>query len=172
MKMGRTLGVVATGGILFGLWISGWLKGFGLGDGTIPGVQVSTQQTSVSNEDVDETLSKPDRTPGTPASMSQAEPGNQVSTLAKPAPAVLDVIIDEEGYHFRDEKTYSMLATSIPLEEIVQQALKTQGTSDGPRVKIYRKASSRPSAEARLATALSEAGLKPVDIYWHPAVTE
>ncbi len=165
MKMGRTLGVVATGGILFGLWISGWLKGFGLGDSKFPGVQVSTQQTKVSDEDVDQTLSKTNASTAL-ASSTESRPETQA------APQVLDIIIDDAGYHFRNSQTYAIEPAVIPLDQVIQQALLTTPSNEGPRVKIYRKASSRTSNEARLSAALAEAGLKPVDIYWHPAVTE
>lgn len=164
------LGVVGVVGVALGLYLGGFLKGFGLGDhspGTAntPSTQVSDEgpntpvrtkvasQTTTGDEDVD--LGSPVR------------PGTQM-----PKPETVDVIIDGDSYHFRNPQTYAIESKPVSAEEVLAKVRTATGNSDGIRVKIYRKASALPSAEARLAAVLESDGIKQTATYWHNAITE
>ena len=148
----NVLGLTLIAGMVVGTYLPNIWKGFGggstwgigIGD-PADGLQIETQDASTDDE-LDATI---------PAAQPQPQ-------------SLIKVIIDERSFFIRS-------ATGdrpTELTEIIALATAATGDADGFRVKIYRKGSSRPSAENALNDALSKADIAESAVLWVPTEIE
>jgi hypothetical protein len=147
----RVVGVTAVGALCVGIWLGGWFKGLGLGEGT--------GQVEVSLD--------PGRTKQG-VTQAASEPGK---TAIVP-PTVLEVVVDQQEYFLKQAETGKVAPAPLPLEQVVKLATAAKGDGDGYKIKIYRKASSLHMAESILKEELTKAGLTELEIYLHPGIVE
>ncbi len=135
---------VVAGVLGVGLWLGSKLGGLGLGTGGGAGVGIGTPSAN-----------SPQASTTDPAA---AEPGESGASPAS-EPATLDIVIDGEGYTYRQRINGKDATVPVPLEQIVELAKQRKGDREGVRVRIQRRGNALPSAEERLAEALRDAGI-------------
>ncbi len=74
---------------------------------------------------------------------------------------VLSVLIDEHDYRLQLPDAAEPAYVTVPLQRIVELAGFAKGDSNGIRVRILRRESSRASAEERLKLELAQIGIGP-----------
>ncbi len=140
------LGAVLVAGIAAGVYLADFWKGFGWGGGP-QGVAGNSSTTSKPKSADSKTSSK------------EASPMDKTSTVSG---KVVKVVIDNRSYFLRtadgDQAT--------ELNDLVSLARAAAGDEDGIRIRIYRKKSSRPSAEEALRDALVAAGVPEEQAAW------
>ena len=140
------LGAVLVAGIAAGVYLGDFWKGFGWGGGP-QGVAGNSSTTSKQKSSDSKTSSK---------ETTQTEKTSTVSGK------VVKVVIDNRSYFLRS--TAGDQATE--LNDLVEMAKTAAGDEDGIRIRIYRKKSSRPSAEEALREALVAAGIPEEQTAW------
>ena len=99
------------------------------------------------------------------------------SVLSKPAgpsitkldvPPVTKVVIDDRSYFIRSAEG----DRPVEIAEVIALTKAAAGDSNGIRVIVYRKGTSRPSAENALQDAFNEAKISDTAIFWVPTTTE
>jgi hypothetical protein len=146
------LGAVLLAGIGLGVYL-GKLN-FGLGGGNQFGLGSSGGETQVSIGSADRIA-------------SPIEPAKEKEELPIEVPDVVRILIDDRQYYLRSE-TGSVTEAPIALPKLVQLIELAPGDEDGLRVRVYRKATARASAEEKLKTALTEAGIHDAAVFWVP----
>lgn len=109
---------------------------------------------------------------------SRTEPtqttGDDATGEIPPEDGVLDVWIQDRQFAIRPETAAvegpPPEPTVVPLETVIARAEQTTGNADGIRVRIFRAASSRASAEQALRVALESAGLSEHSLRWTSTV--
>ncbi|MBW3540690.1 MAG: hypothetical protein KY476_10500 [Planctomycetes bacterium] len=137
---------VAAGGIVGLLLIAGGLlfNGFGLGGGGGDGEGTGDGST-------------PDEVR---ASMEEDPPLRPAEV--DPAPPVVEVLIDGDGY-LLEQPGQTPEWRPATLDEIVLRAKDAEGNTLGVRVRIRRRGSALPDAEEALTQGLIQAGLSPTE---------
>ena len=140
-------------------WISGLFSGGGgAGDGRQDGARPVLTQSS-------EPRTRPPET-------QTADTGDATGEIP-PEDGVLDVWIQDRRFEIRgganSARHDSARPTAVPLETVVERARETTGNEDGIRVRIFRAASSRASAEQALKDALEAAGFSEHSLRWASA---
>lgn len=151
------LGAVLIAGIATGVYLSDYLKGWGLGGG--PGISGSnaskgTLNTGADSGDDKNTAATVDSTPNYAPDESVAHP-----------PQVLKVVVADRSFFIRETGEVPEL-TQVDLKQIVRRAKAATGDDDGIRVRVYRKSSSRASVEVELRDALVAAGITEDQTVW------
>lgn len=77
----------------------------------------------------------------------------------------ITVLIDDRSYEFVEQDGDNVIYSQTELDDIVKQAIKAPGNSNGIRVTILRRESARYSAETNLRNALTDAGVSGEAIY-------
>lgn len=152
LNMRNVLGAVLVAGIATGIYVGKFWKGFG--GGSSLGVGVGDPQANSQGTDAG-TESPESKTPDRPE--PESPPPADV-------PRIVRVVIDDQSYFVRNEGGDE----PIDLKQIVALARAAAGDEDGIRIRIYRKFSSRTSAELALSTALAEGGIKDDQTVWVP----
>jgi len=148
------LGTVLVAGAVIGWYLPDFWKG--LGGGSSIGVGIGDPQTEPKTRiDQPESEESPP-----PEEITASEPKEEL-TLIK-------ILIDDRSYLLRADDGDQVM----PIEELMEKARNTIGDSDGVRIRIYRKGSSRVSAEDVLKQSLAEAGIKETAIVWMPTPVE
>lgn len=154
------------GAILIGLALYLLFRGFGFGGPGAPGsgggpdsesgadsksggsTMITTSQ-SPSNSGSAKALAAPDRIEG----------GLSDDEQKALSGVTLTVLIDEHDYLFEIPGTPDPMFRPIPLERIVELATLTKGDSNGTKVRILRRQTSRASAEEKLKLELGRRGI-------------
>ena len=161
-------GAVAAG-VLVGINMPEFWKGPGTGGGTsvVPG----TQGTTESKTDSSAQAEKPVTATRTVSESSPLKSPNSSPATPPPVekPAVIKVTVDERTFSLRSEEAGER---PIELRELIEMVKTAKGDADGIRLRIYRKPSSRASAEMALQTALTDAGIREEAVHWVPTATE
>lgn len=151
------LGAALVAGIGLGVYL-GQFKGLFFGSGSNFGIGTSDGQKQSSTESSNGS-SDDSKTVATTESPDEIK-----SDLPTVIPDVVKVLIDERQFLLRQPTGDTPIALS-KLMQIVKQA---PGDSDGFRVRIYEKASARPSAEEKLKEALVESEIPDSAVLWVP----
>lgn len=144
------LGAVLVSGIIVGMYLPDFWKGFG--GGTTVGVGIGDPASNS-----DDSNRKPTDDP-------QAKPVQPNSPAPVDGPPVIKVVIDERSYFIRSAEG----DREVSLAEVVDLAKTATGDVDHFRVRIYRKADSRHTAEQALKKALEDAGISGNAVFWTP----
>ena len=72
---------------------------------------------------------------------------------------MLNVVIDEHMYLVQDSGNETEVWRPVELKQLIEAAQQTTGDSNGIRVRIQKKVTSRASAEQRILAALQQAGI-------------
>ncbi|MSR56370.1 MAG: hypothetical protein EXS05_01695 [Planctomycetaceae bacterium] len=157
--MKRTwLGIAVAAGVLVGVNFPEFWKGFGGGGANPLGVGSS----GANDPDISETAAKiPTVSPVKQTKVSD-EPGSGR------VPVAIKVVIAERSFSLSSNEG----ERPIDVAEVVELVKRTRGDADGIRLRIYRKPSSRPSAETALQNALTEAGIGEDAVLWVPATSD
>lgn len=151
-------GAAVTVVALLASWISGLFTGGG-GEGNGNGGRENGQAVQTSGDETGQQPSEPER------STTGAGAGD-----VPPEDGVLDVWIEDRQFAIRGganpRESESTQRTAVPLETVVERARETVGNEDGIRVRIFRAASSRASAEQALKDALEAAGFSEHSLRW------
>lgn len=147
LSMRNLFGAVLVAGIATGIYVGKFWKGFGGGSTLGVGVSDGTSLKPGTAKPTETTASKePDPEPAKPVEV----------------PKVVRVVIDNQSYFLRGEAGDE----PIELKQLVELVKAAPGDEDGTRVRIYRRLSSRTSAELALNTALVDAGIKEDQTIW------
>jgi len=149
--MRNVLGAVLVAGIATGIYVGKFWKGFGGGSSLGVGVGDPQANSQAGADAKSPEIKTPDRPE--PESPPPAD-----------VPRVVRVVIDDQSYFVRSEGGDE----PIDLKQIVALTRAAAGDEDGIRIRIYRKFSSRTSAELALSAALVEAGIKDDQTVWVP----
>jgi hypothetical protein len=156
------LGGVLVAGIVAGLYLGDFWKGFG--GGSTVGVGVGDPTPPKSPKESDPKV-RPSEDVGQPVNKSDKEPVDAASENV-PVDRTHDpvvVVIDDRSYYVRssngDHKT--------ELKQVVSLA-KAKPRGKGIRIHIYRRLSSRTAAEIALRDALDAAGINENETAWAP----
>jgi len=144
------LGAALIAGIIVGQYLPNFWNGFG--GGSTVGVGI-----------------------GDPAPATQGEPSE--ATSVKPAeddvkpltdvPPVTKVVIDDRSYFIRSADG----DRPVEIAEVIALTKAATGDANGIRVIVYRKGTSRPSAENALQDAFNEAKISDKAVFWVPTTT-
>lgn len=166
-------GAVAAG-VLVGINMPEFWKGPGTGSGTT-GVGIGTPsanapETADPKSDSSELASVAKKIVKESASTNDQQSTADQAAATAPAekPDVVKVVVAERAFALRSEKG----ERPIQLPEIIELVKQAPGDTDGIRLRIYRKPSSRASAEDALQTALSDAGIREDVVEWVPTSTD
>jgi hypothetical protein len=154
------LGAVLVAGIAVGVYLSDLFKGFGLGDGTAS----KTTQESTEPDDATENTAQTVASIDSAASIDPTTPPDLEKPAAVPAQAsqVVKVVIADRSYFVRSPEGDQ----SAELKQVVALAGAASGDEDGIRVRVYRRLSSRTTAEIALRDALVAAGITDEQTVW------
>lgn len=144
------LGAALIAGIIVGQYLPNFWNGFG--GGSTVGVGI-----------------------GDPAPPAQGEPSEAPSV--KPVedniqpltdvPPVTKVVIDDRSYFIRSAEG----DRPVEIPEVIALTKAAAGDANGIRVIVYRKGTSRPSAENALQDAFNEAKISDTAVFWVPTTT-
>lgn len=158
-RLRNLVGAALVLGILVGVWLGDWFKGFGLGPGE--GGSQSAKLLS--------TKGKPGESDRATADLVGFHADDDASDASEPKPAgLVKVLIDDRSYYLRE----GAKKTPIALEELVRLIEQTSPNEDGLKAVIERTATSRVSTEIKLFDALKEAGVAENSIYLAPQAVE
>lgn len=146
----NVLGGVLIAGIVAGVYLADFLKGFGLGSG-------NTWKPNSTNS----------TTKSTPADTNSESTIDDIAADGD-APAVIKVLIDGWTYLLRTPSGEER----VELSRIVQLVKAATGDDDGIRIRIYRKPTSRVQAETDLESALAAAGIPENERVFMPTPVE
>lgn len=159
LKKRTWLGVAVAAGVLVGMNLPDFWKGFGGGGGPNPlGLgPPAGNRPAPSDTDAKE--------PAVSTVTHTRESEGARSSGLSPA---IKVVIAERSLWLRsgDEER------PIEVAEVVELVKRSAGDADGIRLRIYRKPSSRPSAESALQSALADAGIPENAILWAPTASD
>ena len=145
------LGAVLVAGVIVGQYLPDLWNGFG--GGSSVGVGIG------------------DPAPGTkrePSTDSTEKPAKDDIKLPTNVPPVIKVVIDDRSYFIRSSDG----DRSVEISEVIALAKAAAGDADGIRVRVYRKGTSRSSAENALQDAFNEAKISNDAVLWVPTPTE
>lgn len=151
--------VVAAAGVILGVNLPDFWKGFGGGGpgflgfgppaGNGPAESETTPRAAVST-------------------VSQTTESEGESVRAGGPSSVVKVVISERSLWLRTREG----DRPIEVAEVVDLVKLAPADADGIRLRIYRKPSSRPSAESALQSALTDAGIPENAILWVPGTND
>jgi hypothetical protein len=154
------LGAVLVAGIMAGVYLGDMWKGFGGGSTLGVGLgDPSSSSTAASPGD-----SETKKTESSTATKESAEDPNAAAQLEMNVPPVIKIVIDDRAYSIRSANGDK--PAEIP--RIIELIKAAPGDADGIRVRIYKKLSSRTSAEIALQEAFSAAGISDDHVLWIP----
>jgi len=165
------MGAVLVAGIAAGVYLGDLWKGFGGGSFGL-GIGGSSW-SGTGNENGDKITRKTnpagvESTEGTEESTEDTSSKPKMAAKALPAPDVLKVVIADRSYFIRSPEGDQ----ASDLSEVVAMAKAAPGDQDGIRVRVYRKATSRPAVEIALNDALIASGLTEEQIVWVPTMLD
>jgi hypothetical protein len=144
------LGAVLVAGIVAGVYLADFWKGFGGGSSLGIGIGDKSQTATTTTD------AKPDGT------------YEDIAATPHESPTVVKVVIANWSYALRTADGEQ----PVELSQIVELAKSAKGDDDGIRVRIYRKLSSRAKAETDLESALTAAGIQEKEIVFMPTPNE
>ena len=165
-KMRYVVGGTLVLGIAAGVWLSDFLKGFGLGAGD--GVGIGQTGLSGIQTSVGSTSSGGQSSPDLGLSADQLVSQSQLAPGANPGKQTLPtserLLVKDRGYFWRTA------SGDVPatLDEIIAKAQSLAGDDDGIRLRIYRDDSARVTAVIALEEALKTAMIPESAIYMSP----
>ncbi len=151
MKKRYILGAALVAGVIVGQYLPNFWKGFG--GGSIVGVGIGDPAPA--------TLGEPPVDPTSKPVEGDVKPPTNV-------PPVIKVVIDDRSYFIRSAEG----DRPVEIAEVIALAKAAAGDADGIRVRVYRKGSSRPSAENALQDAFNEAKIGDTAVFWVPTTTD
>ncbi len=156
MKTTRTIGLLVVTGIGIGALVSYLLPGlnFGLGTGTAENGAKGT-----ANPDAPPPGSNK---PKQPAKSRTATGADESGVPAE----VVFVLIEDREYLLRRGPEGQAVYESADVDMVVKAALAATGDSNGIKIRIAQKSSSRELAERQLKEKLEAAGIKKDAIRW------
>ena len=126
------------------------LRNFGTGISS-PGTPATTDSTESQQTDSPTPVPRALENPN-----SKANPNNSAATSP-----LITILIDDRSYRLQISNDTEPVYREISLENIKPLAAKTTGDSNGIRVRILRRETSRQSAETELLNTLNAAGITP-----------
>ena len=144
------LGTALIAGIGLGVYF-GQFKGFGLGGGSQFGLGLSDAETQATIE-------------STAGATKPLDPENRITP--HDVSHVVRVLIDDRKFKLKSEISGEEIA--VDLEKLIELIKHAPGDQDGLRVRIYRTATARASAEESLKQELTAAGIDETSIFWVP----
>ena len=169
------IGAAVVAGVLVGINFPEFWKGPGIGGGTsgtgagTPTANApETTNPNSENSEVAAVARKilAENASTTDQQSTTAENAATSATIEKPA--VVKVVVAERAFTLRSENG----ERPIQLPEIIDLVKQAPGDIDGIRLRIYRKQTSRASAEDALGTALTDAGIREDVVEWVPTSTD
>lgn len=151
------LGAALIAGIIVGQYLPNFWNGFG-GGSTI-GVGLGDPKSGTNADPTDDATDKPTDT---------SKPAEEDIKLPVNVPPVIKVVIDDRSYFIRSPEG----DRPVEIAEVIALAKAAAGDADGIRVRVYRKGTSRPSAENALQDAFNEAKISDTAVFWVPTTTE
>ena len=145
------LGAALVAGVIVGQYLPNFWNGFG--GGSTVGVGIG------------------DPAPGTkrtPSTDSTETPVEDDITLPANVPPVIKVVIDDRSYFIRSPEG----DRPVEIAEVIALAKAAAGDADGVRVRVYRKGTSRSSAENALQDAFNAAKIGNDAVLWVPTPIE
>ena len=152
----NVLGAALVAGVIVGMYLPDFWNGFG--GGSITGVGLGDPKSGTHGELADDSKGKPADT---------EKPAEPDITLPVNVPPVIKVLIDDRSYFIRS----AVGDRKVEIAEVIALAKAAAGDADGIRVRVYRKGSSRPSAENALQDAFNEAKINDNAVFWVPTTT-
>jgi len=155
----NVLGVMLVAGIGLGLYLGDLFKGFGGGSLSGIGIGDPAAASKSSGKSKSDTKASTETTTKSTAAKSDA-----TVTQKAPASTVVKVVIADRSYFIRS-------ATGdepADLKQVIAQAKEATGDENGIRIRIYRKLTSRTTAENELSDALIAAGVTVDQTIWVP----
>jgi len=148
------------GAILIGLALYLLFRGFGFGGPGPAGSGIGTE-----SESGDTTMiTKADSSSASNSTNALAAPDRIEGGLSDDekkalSGVTLTVLIDEHDYLFEIPGTQDPMFRPTPLERIVELATQAKGDTNGTKVRILRRQTSRASAEEKLKLELGRRGI-------------
>jgi len=160
----RNVLVVALGlGILAGVWLGDFFKGFGLGPGQGPGLGPGAGR-SASDGDGQISDDAADL-----VGLKRSPADSDATPRRVPQGGLIKVLIDDRSYFLQHGESRE----EIELDALVDLIRQTRPNEDGLRAVIDRTATSRVTAEIKLFEALKEAGVPAKEaVYLNPTAVE
>ena len=151
------LGAALIAGIIVGQYLPNFWNGFG--GGSITGVGLGDPKSGTSDES----------TEGATGKKTDTEPHAEDDfKLPTDVPPVTKVVIDDRSYFIRSAEG----DRPVEIAEVIALTKAAAGDANGIRVIVYRKGTSRPSAENALQDAFNEAKISDTAVFWVPTTTE
>ncbi|MEK6262162.1 MAG: hypothetical protein AABP62_26490 [Planctomycetota bacterium] len=147
----NVLGAALVAGIIAGVYLPDFWNGFG--GGSITGVGIGDPAGG---------------TKGEPSDNPAAKPVEDDTKPLENVPPVIRVVIDDRSYFIRSADG----DRPVEIAEVIALAKAAAGDADGIRVKVYRKGTSRPTAENALQDAFNDAKISDNAVFWVPTTTE
>lgn len=126
------------------------LRNFGTGSNTPDPLASATNPDS----------QRPDNPPPVARGLDATQPNENLAPNPAASP-LITILIDERSYRLQISADPKPVYREISLESIKPLAAKTTGDSNGIRVRVLRRETSRQSAETQLLDALASSGITP-----------
>lgn len=150
------LGAALVAGIIVGQYLPNFWNGFG--GGSVTGVGLGDPNSGTRSESTGDATNK---------STGSTTPATDNIVLPANVPSVIKVVIDDRSYFLRSTDG----DRPVEIAELIALAKAAAGDADGIRVRVYRKGTSRPSAENALQDALNAAKIGDNAVFWIPTTT-
>lgn len=168
MKKRTVAGGLIVGGVLLGTWLSGWFPDFGTGHK----LNLGEHEGSDGDSSAQVSLTS-DSHPAAVDPQRPIEPEFALETTTAPEPTdVLRIVIADRNYYLRSGAGDETRDHRIELADLVEKARQVKGDEDGVKVRVYRKASARATAELALQQELHKAGLTDEQIQQHEGLVD
>jgi hypothetical protein len=151
------LGAALVAGVIVGQYLPNFWNGFG--GGSITGVGVGDPKTRTYTQPPEDIKDK---------STDADKPAEIASKIPLNVPSVIKVVIDDRSYFIRSAEG----DRPVEITEVIGLVKAAAGDPDGIRVKVYRRGTSRPSAENALQDAFNEAKISDTAILWVPTTID
>ncbi len=153
------LGTALIAGVIVGQYLPDFWNGFG--GGSTPSVGIGDPKTGTPGELTDGSADKTTDT-------DTDKPAEDDIKLPAEVPPVTKVVIDDRSYFIRSADG----DRPVEIAEVIALTKAAAGDANGIRVIVYRKGTSRPSAEHALQDAFNEAKISETAIFWVPTTTQ
>lgn len=144
------LGAALIAGVIVGQYLPDFWNGFG--GGSTVGIGIGDSGSGTKGETSTDTTEIP---------------ADEEIKLPANVPAVIKVVIDDRSYFIRSAEG----DRPVEIAEVIALVKAAAGDADGIRVRVYRKGTSRPSAENALQDAFVAAKISDNAIVWVPTTT-